>query len=126
MTPAELISAYLQIRAKKRALEESHKEQLRPFNETLAKIELALGQLMDETGLDNLPGGGGTAYRTTRSTVTVSDWDAFVDWVRENDAWHVLEHRAAKKAVEEILAETNDLPPGVSIAREVAVQVRKN
>lgn len=126
MTPADLIASYLKIRDKKRLLELKQKEELAPYITALARIELALAEIMSETGLDNLPGGGGTAYRTVRSSVKVDDWDAFLAWVRETDSWHMLEHRAAKVAVEEVLAETDHLPPGISISRDVAVQVRKN
>jgi len=125
MTPAKLIESYLQIRERKRLLESKHKDELKPFNETLASIEVALGKIMEETGLDHLPGGGGTAYRTVRSNVTVADWDAFLSWVREHDYWHLLEHRASKTAVVEVLSETSELPPGVNISHDVAVQVRK-
>lgn len=126
MTPAELISSYIQLRDKKREMETAHKEALKPYNETLAQIEAALGRIMTETGLENLPGGGGTAYRTTRSSVTVDNWDLFVLWVAEQGAWHMLERRASKTAIEELLEDTKELPPGVSISREFAVQVRKN
>lgn len=125
MTPAELIGSYLKLRDKKRMLEAQHKEALAPFNEALYKIELALGQIMAETGLENLPGGGGTAYRTTHTRVTVDNWDLFVLWVAEQGAWHMLERRASKTAIEEVLEETKELPPGISISRETAVQVRK-
>lgn len=125
MTPAELITGYLQLRDKKREMERLHKEALAPFNETLSKIEMALAQAMEETGLDNLPGGGGTAYRSTRTSVTVDNWDAFMMWVMEHGHWHLLERRASKTAVEEVLAETDELPPGISMTREYVVQVRK-
>jgi hypothetical protein len=81
---------------------------------------------MQATGLENLPGGGGTAYRTTRTSVTVDDWDTFLGWVREHNAWHTLERRASKLAVEEYLEEQQELPPGLSLARAVAVNVRKS
>jgi hypothetical protein len=126
MTPSELITSYIRIRDRKREMETAHKEALKPFNQTLAQIEIALAKVMDDTGLENLPGGDGTAYRAVRSSVVVSDWDAFMGWVKETGAWHLLEHRAAKTAVEEVLAETNELPPGISLSREVAVQIRKN
>jgi hypothetical protein len=125
MTPAEMISAYLQIRDKKRLLEERHKQELKPFNEGLAQLENALAKAMDETGLTNLPGQGGTAYRATRSSVTVADWDSFITWVREAEAWHVLEHRANKTAIDEILNDNNDLPPGLNVTRTSVVNVRK-
>lgn len=125
MTPAELISSYLAIRNKKRALEEEHKKILAPYNETMNRIETELARIMQETGLENLPAGGGTAYRSTRTSVTVDDWDLFLGWVRENNAWHTLERRASKTAVEEILAEEEAMPPGLSLSRAVVVNVRK-
>ena len=125
MTPAELITSYLKLRDKKREMERLHKEALAPFNETLAKIEMALAKVMEETGLENLPGGGGTAYRSTRTSVTVDDWDIFMGWVKKHEAWHMLERRAAKTAVDELLQETDELPPGISMTREYVVQVRK-
>ena len=126
MTPAELIKGYLQIRERKRELEAKHKDELKPYIVTLAKIELALGKVMEDTGLENLKSVEGTAYRTVRSSVVVADWDSFLSWVRENNYWHMLEHRASKTAVEEALADEGELPPGVNVSRDVAIQVRKS
>lgn len=125
MNPGDLIAAYLKIRDKKKEIEGRHTEELKPYNDTLYKIETRLGKIMDETGLTNLPGGGGTAYRSIRTSVTVGDWDSLLRWVKETENWHVLERRANKTAVDEILNDTNELPPGVNVNRSVAVNVRK-
>lgn len=67
----------------------------------------------------------GTAYTTTRTSASVADWDTLLGFVRENDLWHLLTQGVSKTAVEEYLAAKEELPPGVNIRRELAVNIRR-
>ena len=67
----------------------------------------------------------GTAYRSERTSVTVADKSAFMDYIESNKAFDLLDVRANKTAVEGFMAENQDVPPGVNIRREVAVNFRR-
>lgn len=122
----EYIDKYIQLRDRMNEIKDRHKQELAPYNDAMLKLENFFQKVMDDTGLENLKSEKGTAYKTTQSSVTVADWDAFRDYVVENQAWYLLEHRASKKAVEEVLEDSGDLPPGLNINRTLKVNVRRS
>ena len=90
------------------------------------KIEVEFLRRFQDRGIDNVSARGvGTAYKSTRSSATVADWDEFLGHVQENDAWELLEHRVNKTAVEQFKAVNDDLPPGVNWAESQVVNFRR-
>jgi hypothetical protein len=90
------------------------------------KIEVEFLRRFQERGIDNVSARDvGTAYRTTRSSATVADWDTFLNHVVENEAWEMLERRVNKTAVQQYKAEEEDLPPGVNWAETQVVNFRR-
>jgi hypothetical protein len=90
------------------------------------KIEVEFLRRFQERGIDNVAARDvGTAYRSTRASATVGDWDTFLDHVRENEAWEMLERRVNKTAVEQFKAEDGDLPPGVNWSETQVVNFRR-
>lgn len=68
----------------------------------------------------------GTAYRLTRTSCSVADWEAyFQQFVLPNQAWDFLEKRANKTMVEAYRAEHNDLPPGLNWSETATIGVRR-
>jgi hypothetical protein len=90
------------------------------------KIEVEFLRRFQDRGIDNVAARDvGTAYKSTRSSATVADWDAFLDHVRENEAWEMLERRVNKTAVEQFKSVEGDLPPGVNWAETQVVNFRR-
>lgn len=90
------------------------------------KIEIEFLRRFDERGIDNVSAHGvGTAYRSTRSTATVADWNRLLGHVKNNDAWELLEHRVNKTAVEQFRAVNDDLPPGVNWSVSQVINFRR-
>lgn len=122
----EVVEKYIQIRDAKARLVEKHKAQLAPLNNLLEEMEGFLLAEFDKLGLDSAGCPAGTAYRSTRTSATVADWDATLAYIREHELWNMLEHRVAKKAVEEFIEANNDIPPGVNISRDITINVRRS
>lgn len=122
----EYIAKYIALRDKREELMKKHKEELKPYNTMMLKLENMFQHAMDEDGVDSLKNADGTAFKSIKSSVTVEDWDSFIKYVRDNDLWYALEKRASKTAVEEILEETGELPPGLKISRTMKINVRRN
>jgi hypothetical protein len=90
------------------------------------KIEVEFLRRFQERGIDNVSARGvGTAYKSTRSSATVADWDSLLVHVQEHDAWELLERRVNKTAVEQFKAVNDDLPPGVNWAESQVVNFRR-
>jgi len=90
------------------------------------KIEVEFLRRFNERGIDNVSARDvGTAYKSTRSSATVADWDNFLGHVQENDAWELLERRVNKTAVEQFKAVNSDLPPGVNWSETQVINFRR-
>jgi len=90
------------------------------------KIETEFLQRFNDRGIDNVSSRGvGTAYRSTRTSATVADWDMLLNHVQENDAWEMLERRVNKKTVEQFKDVNDDLPPGVNWSETQVVNFRR-
>lgn len=125
-TTGDYIGKYIQLRDKANELKKEHKEQLAPYNDAMFKIEHHLHQVMDKSELENLKSEDGTAYKAVQTSITVADWDAFLAYVQDNDAWYMFDKRANKTAVEEIVDETGELPPGLNMKRSIKINVRRS
>lgn len=125
MKPSEAIMHYRKLVQKKAELDAEYKQKLAPISEKMAMIENALLGYMQETELLNLKTEEGTAYITTRESVSVADKSIFMDFVREHDMWDLLEVRPAKSAVIQYKDGRGALPPGVNWSAEQVVRVRK-
>jgi hypothetical protein len=121
----DYVDKYLAIRQKKREMEARHKEELAPINKALSALEDYFQSAMDQNGLEQLKSGSGTAYKSVQTSVKASDKIAFLEWVKQHEAWHLLDIRPAKTAVEEFIDEEGTPPPGVDMTRHLKVNVRK-
>jgi hypothetical protein len=126
-TLQEASEGYVKLRNLKKKMQERHKEELAPINENMAKLEAFMLDQLNQLQLQNVKTATGeTVYKTTRTSVKASDWAAFLDWVKENEAWEFLVRRPAESMVKEYLEEHEALPPGVSSSTEQKVGVRAN
>ena len=92
---------------------------------TLEEISMWLRDKADELGVDSFKTEAGTAYRVTKTKYSIGDWQEFSSWVLENDMIQCFEKRPAKLAVQEVIDETGELPPGLTVFSEVDMQIRK-
>lgn len=122
----ELIDKYITLRDAKAELEAAHKLKVGKYTKAMQKIENLLLTEFKETGQESAKTANGTAYVSTRTSAKVTDRDAFINFVRENEAWQFLENRVNKSAVEEHIQEFEELPAGVDISRSVTVNVRRS
>ena len=121
----DVIRGYVKLRDEKEELEKRHKEELAPVREKMQKIEAWLQDQLQEQGLTNFKGESGTAFLQEVSSATVADWDETLKFIRENEAWELLERRVSKTVVQDYLESHDDVPPGVAYKRETVVRVRR-
>lgn len=121
----ELVGKYIELRDRKAVFKAEYDQKVSKLDQALEKIEAILLKTFDDTGMESVRTDAGTAYKSVRTSTSVADRDIFLGFVRDNDAWELLETRAAKKAVEEYVAANEELPPGVNMRSEVTVNVRR-
>ena len=69
-------------------------------------------EVFNQTGMDSVKTEFGTAYTVNRSTASVADREIFMDYVKKNEEWSLLEVRVSKTAVEQFReANDDEIPP---------------
>jgi phage shock protein A len=91
----------------------------------MAKLEGAIMDTLNKQGVESVRTNAGTASKSVSTSATIADWDAYLDFVKANDRWDMLEKRCVKLAVEQYRAANDDLPPGVNWKSAVTVNVRR-
>lgn len=119
-----VVKNYLQLRELKAELEKKHKQRKAKIDDKMKYMEAQILKFFDETGLESARTKYGTPYTQLRESVTVSSRDDFLDFVREHEAWDMLENRASKTAVLEYKDEHEELPPGLSYRAERIINVK--
>lgn len=121
----DLVEKYIQLRDKKSEMKKAFELETQKLDEVLVKIEAALMQSFQESGLDSVKTKAGTAFITTRTSATVADWDVFFNFVKTGENWDFLERRVSKDAVAQYQAANEDLPPGINWNATRTINVRR-
>jgi phage host-nuclease inhibitor protein Gam len=127
MKLSEAVSLYIQLRDKKAEMKAEFDASIAPLNDKMDKLEAKLLDVFNKTGMDSVKTENGTAYTAVRTTASIADREAFMDYVKANEEWSLLEARASKTAVEQFRDSNNgELPPGINIRSERVVNIRRS
>lgn len=121
----DVVSHYLKLRAKKGAIKAEAEEKTREIDTMLHKLEAWLKIKADEQGVTSFKTAAGTAFLTTVDYASVENWEAFVDFVKTNNAYDMLERRVSKTAVRGYIDANQAVPSGVNYGTRIDVNVRK-
>lgn len=121
----DVIQAYIHLRDKVDEIKKRQTEELRPLRDKMATLEGWLLNQMQESGASSFSCEFGTAFQSVRTSSKVEDWEEALAFIRKEELWHMLERRVAKTAVEEYLEANGELPPGISVSRDMTVNIRR-
>ena len=121
----DAVAAYMKLRRQKDAIEASVKEDLTKIKTKMDKLEAWLKSEMDKQGLTSVKSKFGTAFLTTTDYANVESWDATLKFIRDNEAYDMLEKRVSKTAVRGYIEQNKVVPPGVNYGTKLEVNVRK-
>lgn len=127
MKISEAVELYIKMRDKKAQMKATYEESVRPLTEKMEKLEAKLLHIFNETGMDSVKTPLGTAYSSTRTSVSIADRDAFIGFVKETGDFNMLELRPSRSAIPEFAEMNNgELPPGINISTMRVVNVRRS
>lgn len=121
----DVIRTYMKLRDQKATIEAEVKERVSDLKNKMEKLEAYLKTQMDEQGLTSFKSDYGTAFLTTTDYANVADWDAVLTFIRNNDAFDMLEKRVSKIAVRGYIEANKAIPPGVTYGTKLEINVRK-
>lgn len=119
------ISQYVSLRDKIKALEETHKKAMAPYKEMLDTLGNIVLKHMQDTNVESVKTGEGTAYISERTSVSLQDAEAFMQYVIANSAWELMDRKANAAAVEVFIKKTGGLPPGAKFNKMIKIGVRR-
>ena len=120
-----VVGKYMQLRHKKDEITREAKAKTDAINEQMGKLEGYLLQRMQDEGVTSYKTPHGTAFSTTTDYANVADWEATLEYIKQNELYDMLEKRVNKTAVRAIIDSTGTPPPGVNYGTRIDVNVRK-
>ena len=124
-TVDDVIAGYMKLRGQKDIIELEAKAKVALLREKMAKLEAWLIVEMDKQGVTSYKTPSGTAFKTISDFASVADWDALLEFVKEKDAFNLLERRVSKMAVKSYLENGEPVPPGVNYGTKIDLGFRK-
>lgn len=119
---AQLAEIYLKMRDEARVLE----DKIKKIKEQQALISDKMLDLCNTQDANTLSTTNGTISRRLNSSYWTSDWDSFYNFVKNHDAYHLLEKRIHNANMKEFLADNPDeLPMGLQAKKQYVISVRK-
>jgi len=125
VTVDSAIGAYMILRRQKEAIENKVKEEVSEIKAKMEKLEAWIKQQADAQGVTSFKTPHGTAFLTTTDYANVADWDAVLNYIRDNEAYDMLEKRISKMAVRGYIEQNKAVPPGVNYGTKLEVNIRK-
>lgn len=125
MSADDMITKYIRLRDKVKEIKARHTDELKPYGEAMGMLEGWMLESMNTAGLKSMKSPHGTAYKSLQTSAKVVDWTATLSYIRENEAWDLLEARVSKTAAQTVIEETKQPIPGVETSSEIRVNVRK-
>lgn len=121
----ELVEKYIKLRDLKDKITRLMNDKLEPVNFKIDEIEYQLKEFLDETGQSSAKTDAGTFFKKVNHSVTVENMDAVVEFIKEKNAYDILESRVNKTVTMRYLEEGVSVP-GIKVSSIVVVQVRRN
>jgi hypothetical protein len=122
LTADKLTEIYVKIRDARRELatrDDELKAQLDTVSEKLLEI-------CKEQGASTIRTEYGTVSRRTNKRYWTSDWDSFFRFLKEHDAFSLMQHRINNNTMAQFLEENPDLhPPGVQADASYTIVITK-
>lgn len=126
LTIDKLAEMYIKIRDKRSELKRAFEAQDAALEEQMKLLEVEMLDICKETNAETIRTKSGTVIRSIKSRYSTSDWDSMYQFIREHDAFGLLERRLHQTHMKQFLEENPELlPVGLNVDREYTVVVRR-
>jgi len=126
LTVDQVIETYMKFRKKKETIESEAKIQVNRIKENMTKLESWLKEKADTDGVTSFKTNHGMVFLTTNDYARVSDWDAMLGFILENEAYDLFEKSVSKTAVRGYIDMNKAVPAGVTYGTKLVVNVLKH
>ena len=126
MDTEKLTSVYIKIRDALDAKREEHKKELEGLKKQLDLVSAKLLELLQDQNAQSIRTDSGTIMKGVTTRYWASDWESMYDFIKENDAFPLLEQRIHKTNMKKFLEENPDkCPIGLQTDSKFSITVRR-
>ena len=123
----ELAKIYVKIRDAKEAKANEFETELAKYQEQLDMVADKMLELCKEQDATSIRTNSGTIIRKVATRYWTSDWDSMYKFIKEHEAYGLLEQRLHQLNMRQFLEENPDLmPPGTLVDSKYTVVVRRS
>lgn len=126
-TPLDkLAKIYIKMRDKRDALRREYESTDGAIKEQMEILEATMLDACKEMKADSVKTKEGTIIRSIKTRYWTNDWDSMYKFIKEHDAFGMLEKRIAQTNTKNFLEENPELlPMGLNLDSEYTVTVRR-
>lgn len=122
----DLVSAYIRIRDQIAGIQRKADSEISSLQVYMDAITSELQDICKEQGASSISTAHGTVIRTIKSKFWTNDWQSMYGFIKDNDAFELLERRLHQSNMKSFLDENPEVhPPGLNVEREYAITVRR-
>jgi hypothetical protein len=126
MNAEQLVTVYIKMRDKRQQLQREFDEVDTRIKAQQDAVAAELLDLCKEMGAEGLRTPAGSVFRTTKTRYWTSDFNSMKEFIKENDAFELLENRIHQTNMKSFIEEHPDkLPPGMNIDSRYSINVRR-
>lgn len=119
------VGQYIAIRDRLAELDAEHEERCKKLKETQNLLSGLMLTYLERAGATSIKTPEGTCIASSKTTASLADPKAFMDFVIANSAWDLLDRKANATAVRDYVAEKGTLPPGANLSTIRTLSVRR-
>jgi len=123
----KLAAIYIKMRDARDTVRREAEAKEKEIEEQMQVIEQEMLDACKTLGADSIRTPHGTIIRSVKSRYWTNDWDSMYQFIREHDAFGLLEKRLHQTHLKEFLSENPELfPAGVNVENSYSVVVRRS
>jgi hypothetical protein len=123
----KLTAVYLKMRDKRDDMRREAEAREKELEEQMDIIETEMLEICKQMNADSVRTPHGTIIRSVKSRYWTNDWDSMYQFIKEHDAFGLLEKRLHQTHLKEFLSENpNTFPVGVNVENSYSVVVRRS
>jgi hypothetical protein len=121
----QLIRIYIKMRDAKQQLQRDYDKAVNDIVAQQDLVQRAILDLCKDTGSDGFKTSAGSVSRTVKTRYWTNDWHSMQEFIKEHDAFDLMEQRVHQTNMRSFLEENPTLmPPGMSIDSRYVITVR--
>lgn len=122
----KLADTYVRIRSAKQKLQAEYDSKIGELEEQMTLVSVAMKDILLAQKASSMKTESGLVVLSKKARYDATDWDAMYKFIKEHDAFLLLEKRVHQGNMKQYVADNpDDVPPGLNINTEYVISVRQ-